>query len=98
MKKNGIFFVLLATCFFIVTDVKCQGKDDRSGFIKLGDAAKMISNFLQHQKLGAVGKNISIGGTFDLTHVNLDTQLHKGLLLWYCVTDKQTEFYLSAEK
>jgi hypothetical protein len=68
--------------------------------ITRGEAAKMISAFLNHPGLGPYGIDKNLGGIFDRFVFELD-ETKAGSLLWFCYNDKETpekQLYLAASK
>jgi len=80
-----------------------QQKKPRKGLgaiITRVEAAKLISAFLNHPKLGSYAREKDLGGIFEKSVFDLD-DTRAGSLLWFCYNAKEPEnrqLYLAASK
>jgi hypothetical protein len=68
--------------------------------ITRGEAAKLMSAFLNHPKLGSYAVQKNVGGIFERSVFELD-DTKAGALLWFCYDAKESEekqWYLAATK
>lgn len=71
-----------------------------SSIISREEAAKLISAFLNHPKLGPYGVDKNLGGIFEKSVFDLD-DTRAGSLLWFCYNTKEPvekQWYLAASK